>query len=247
MTVADDRLQFEERKRVDASEMAVDEALKRKALEVVIESDRHNWSYQWNWMGVPIIQMPPDVIATQEVIWETQPQVVIETGIARGGSLILHASVMEVIGEGRVIGIDIDIRDHNRQSIESHPLSKRIKMFQGSSVDPDLMWRVKKEIAGAERVMVILDSNHTHQHVLDELRLYSPLVTEGQFLIVADTVVEDLPAQEHRPRPWGPGDNPGTACAAFLEETDRFIRDPFVNDKLLISSSPGGYLRCVKP
>lgn len=247
MTVADDRLQFEERKRVDASEMAVDEALKQKALEVVIESDRHNWSYQWNWMGVPIIQMPPDVIATQEVIWETQPQVVVETGIARGGSLILHASVMEVIGEGRVIGIDIDIRDHNRQSIESHPLSKRITMFEGSSVDPDLIGRVKTEIAGAERVMAILDSNHTHQHVLDELRLYSPLVTEGQFLIVADTVVEDLPAQKHRPRPWGPGDNPGTACASFLEETDRFIRDPFVNDKLLITSSPGGYLRCVKP
>jgi len=247
MTVADDRLQFEEQKRVDASEMAVDVALKRKALDVVIESDRHNWSYQWSWMGVPIIQMPPDVIATQEVIWETRPQVVIETGIARGGSLVLHASILEVIGEGRVIGIDIDIRDHNRHSIESHPLSKRIAMFEGSSIDPDLVERIKTEIGGAERVMVILDSNHTHQHVLDELRLYSPLVTEGQFLIVADTVVEELPAQEHRPRPWGPGDNPGTACTTFLGETDRFIRDPFVNDKLLISSSPGGYLRCVKP
>ena len=247
MTVADDRLQFEEQKRVDASEMAVDEPLKRKALEVVAESDRHNWSYQWSWMGVPIIQMPPDVIATQEVIWETRPQVVIETGIARGGSLILHASVLEVLGEGRVIGIDIDIRDHNRQSIESHPLAKRITMFEGSSIDPDLLARVKAEVADAERVMVILDSNHTHQHVLDELRLYAPLVTDGQFLIVADTVVEDIPAQEHRPRPWGPGNNPGTACTQFLEETDRFVRDPFVNDKLLITSSPGGYLRCVKP
>jgi cephalosporin hydroxylase len=247
MSVADDRLQFEVQKRLDASAMAVDDALRRKALEVVVESDRHNWSYQWSWLGVPIIQMPPDVIATQEVIWETRPEVVIETGIARGGSLILHASILEVIGEGRVIGIDIDIRDHNRRSIESHPLAKRITMLEGSSVDPDLVARVGAEIAGAERVMVILDSNHTHQHVLDELHLYSPLVTEGQFLIVADTVVEDIPAQGHRPRPWGPGDNPGTACAQFLKETDRFIRDPFINDKLLITSSPGGYLRCVKP
>jgi len=247
MSVADDRPQFEEQKRVDASEMAIDRDLKRKALDVVIESDRHNWSYQWSWLGIPIIQMPPDVIATQEVIWETRPQVVIETGIARGGSLILHASILEIIGEGLVIGIDIDIRDHNRQAIESHSLSKRITMFEGSSVDPFLVDRIKAETAGAERVMVILDSNHTHQHVLDELRLYSPLVTEGQFLIVADTVVEDLPAQEHRPRAWGPGDNPGTACAAFLEENDRFIRDRFMNEKLLISSSPGGYLRCVKP
>lgn len=246
MSVADDRLQFEEEKRLNAAEMARDSALHRKALDVVVDSDRHNWSYQWSWLGVPIIQMPPDVVATQEVIWETRPQVIIETGVARGGSLIFYSSILELIGEGRVIGIDIDIRPHNRQSIEGHPLAKRIDLFQGSSVDPDLVSRIGDEIRGAERVMVILDSNHTHEHVLDELRLYAPLVTRGQFLIVADTVVEEIPAQEHRPRPWGPGNNPGTALAAFLEESDRFIRDPFINAKLLITSSPGGYLRCVR-
>ncbi len=247
MTVADDRTQFEEQKRVDASEMAVDAGLRQKALDVVVASDRHNWSYQWSWLGVPIIQMPPDVIATQEVIWETRPQVIIETGIARGGSLILYASILELIGEGKVVGIDIDIRAHNRESIESHPLFKRIDLYEGSSTDRELVARVARYVEGTERVMVILDSNHTHEHVLEELRLYSPLVTEGQFLIVADTVVEEIPVQEHRPRPWGPGDNPGTACTQFLEENDRFNRDPFFNAKLLISSSPGGYLRCVKP
>lgn len=245
MTVADDRVQFEEEKRLRAAVMAGDTGLRRKALDVLVDSDRHGWSYQWSWLGVPIIQMPPDIIATQEVIWETRPQVVIETGVARGGSLIFYASILELIGDGRVIGIDIDIRPHNRQAIESHPLAKRIDLFEGSSIDPALVARIAAEIGGAERVMVILDSNHTHVHVLEELRLYAPLVTCGQFLIVADTVVEDIPAQTHRPRPWGPGDNPATALDVFLARDRRFVRDPFVNAKLLITSSPGGYLRCV--
>lgn len=246
MTVADDRVAFEDEKRRFAARMAEDEALRRKALDVVVESDQHNWSYQWCWLGVPIIQMPPDIVATQEVIWETRPQVIVETGVARGGSLILYASLLELIGEGRVIGIDIDIRPHNRDSIESHVLAKRVDLVEGSSIDPALVDQVKGDIQGAERVMVILDSNHTHDHVLEELRLYAPLVTEGQFLIVADTVVEGIPAQTHRPRPWGPGNNPGTALRAFLGECDRFVQDPFVNAKLLMTSSPGGYLRCVK-
>lgn len=246
MTMTDDRARFEDDKRAAAADMARDDGLRRKALDVVVDSDRYNWSYQWSWLGVPIIQMPPDVVATQEVIWDTRPQVIIETGVARGGSLIFYASILELIGEGRVIGIDIDIRSHNRQSIEQHPLSKRIDLVEGSSVDPDLVSRIEDEIVGAARVMVILDSNHTHAHVLEELHRYAPLVTKGQFLIVADTVVEDIPAQAHRPRPWGPGDNPGTALEAFLQVNDRFVRDPFVNDKLLITSSPGGYLRCVK-
>jgi cephalosporin hydroxylase len=170
--------------------------------------------------------------------------VIVETGIARGGSLILYASILELLGEGRVIGIDIDIRSHNRESIESHPLSRRIEMYEGSSVDPSLVDKIRRDVGDAN-VMVVLDSNHTHDHVLEELRLYAPLVTKGQFLIVADTVVEYLPVQEHRPRPWGPGNNPGTALTAFLKESDRFVRDSFFNDKLLMSSSPGGYLRCV--
>jgi cephalosporin hydroxylase len=153
---------------------------------------------------------------------------------------------LELIGKGRVVGVDIDIRAHNRDSIERHPLARRIDLIQGSSVEGATLERVKRHIPPGASVMVILDSNHTHEHVLDELRLYGSLVTRGQFMIVADTVVESIPAQAHRPRPWGPGDNPATALDAYLRESDRFERDAFINAKLLISSSPGGYLRCVK-
>ena len=244
--VPDDRATFEADKRVHAAAMAEDDGLSATALDVLVRSDRHNWSYQWNWLGVPIIQMPPDVIAVQEILWEMRPDIVIETGVARGGSLIFYASILELIGKGRVVGIDIDIRPHNRDSIERHPLSRRIDLIEGSSIDGGTLERVRNLIPAGASVMVILDSNHTHAHVLDELRLYGPLVTRGQFLIVADTVVERIPAQEHRPRPWGPGDNPATALDAYLEECDRFERDEFINAKLLISSSPGGYLRCLK-
>ncbi|MGE5537897.1 MAG: cephalosporin hydroxylase family protein [Gemmatimonas sp.] len=244
--VADDRAQFESDKRAHAAGMVGDRDLADRALDVLIRSDQHNWSYQWSWLGVPIIQMPPDVIAVQEVLWETRPDIVVETGVARGGSLILYASILELIGKGRVVGIDIDIRPHNRDSIERHPLSRRIDLIEGSSIEGATLARLRKLIPRGASVMVILDSNHTHQHVLDELRLYGPLVTKGQFMIVADTVVERIPPQAHRPRPWGPGDNPATALDAYLKECARFERDAFMNAKLLISSSPGGYLRCVR-
>lgn len=242
----DDRAEFEKIKRESAAGMAADEGLRSQALEVITGSDRHHWSYQWSWLGVPIIQLPPDVMAAQEVVWETRPQIIIETGIARGGSIIFFASMLELIGAGEVIGIDIDIRPHNRDSIESHPLSKRIHMIEGSSIDPDVVGAVKERIPAGARVMVVLDSNHTHDHVLEELHLYSPLVTVGQFLIVADTIVEALPVQDHRPRPWGPGNNPATALKAFLGECGDFIPDDFINAKLLMTSSPGGFLRRVK-
>ncbi len=242
----DDRIEFETSKRSKALAMGGDAALKAKAIDLFKVSDQYDWSYQWNWLGVPIIQIPPDIVATQEIIWETRPQFIIETGVARGGSLIFYASILQLIGDGRVIGIDIDIRDHNRHAVEAHPMSTRIDLIQGSSIDPELVGGVAERVRGAERVMVILDSNHTHQHVLDELRLYAPLVSKGQFLIVADTVVEDIPAQAHRRRPWGPGNNPGTAVKAFLKESDDFEVDPFFNAKLLVTSSHGGYLRRVK-
>lgn len=245
-SVVDDRADFERDKRIHAAGMGADGMLAERALDVLARSDRHGWSYQWNWLGVPIIQMPPDIIAVQELLWEHRPDVVIETGVARGGSLILYASIMELVGKGHVVGVDIDIRPHNRDSIERHPMSRRIDLIQGSSVTRNTLVDVKRHIPAGASVMVILDSNHTHEHVLDELRLYGPLVTKGQFLIVADTVVESIPAQAHRPRPWGPGNNPATALDAYLGECDRFERDAFVNAKLLISSSPGGYLRCLK-
>lgn len=198
INAADDRATFEADKRVHAVAMAQDDTLAERALDVLVRSDHHNWSYQWSWLGVPIIQMPPDVIAVQEILWETRPDVIIETGVARGGSLILYASILELIGKGRVVGVDIDIRPHNRDSIERHPMSRRIDLIEGSSVDGETLARVQKLIPAGASVMAILDSNHTHDHVLDELRLYGPQVTRGQFLIVADTVVERIPAQGHR-------------------------------------------------
>jgi cephalosporin hydroxylase len=190
--------------------------------------------------------MPPDIVALQEVIWETRPQLVIETGIARGGSLILYASILELIGEGEVLGIDIDIRPHNRQAIEAHPLARRIRMVEGSSLDDDVVAQVGASASEVERVMVVLDSNHTHDHVLGELRAYGALVTVGQYLVVADTFVEQIPVQQHRPREWGPGNNPATALRAWLDEIEGFEADPFVNAKLLLTASPGGYLRRIR-
>jgi cephalosporin hydroxylase len=242
----DDRAEFEAGKREAAARMAADEAIAADALALNVAADRHDWSYQWSWLGLPVIQIPPDIVALQEVIWETRPQLVIETGIARGGSLVLSASLLELLGEGEVLGIDVDIRAHNRAAIEAHPLARRIRMIEGSSVDEAVVGEARRAAAAIDRVMVILDSDHTHEHVLAELRAYAPLVTVGQFLVVADTFVEDIPPQEHRPRTWGPGNNPATALRAWLAETDGFEPDPFVNAKLLLTASPGGYLRRVR-
>jgi cephalosporin hydroxylase len=244
--MTDDRAQFERERREAAERMAADRDLARAALDVNVAADEHDWSYQWSWLGLPVIQMPPDIVALQEVIWETRPQLVIETGIARGGSLVLSASILELIGEGEVLGIDIDIRAHNREAIEAHPLARRIRMVEGSSLDESVLAEARQAAAAVERVMVVLDSDHSHEHVLAELRAYSGLVTVGQFLVVADTFVEDIPVQEHRRRAWGPGDNPATALRAWLDEADGFEPDPFVNAKLLLTASPGGYLRRVR-
>jgi cephalosporin hydroxylase len=243
----DDRAEFDAEKRRSAAAMAADEDLQRKALEVVVEADRHGWSYQWTWLGLPIIQMPPDIVALQEVIWATKPQLIIEAGVARGGSVILEASILELIGDGEVVAIDIDIRAHNRKAIESHPLSRRITLIEGSSLDAEVIAQVQQLASGLERVMVVLDSNHTHDHVLAELEAYAPLVSDGQYLVVADTVVERIPTQEHRPRPWGPGDNPETALLAYraAHPDMGFEVDAHLDAKLLLTSTPGGYLRRV--
>jgi cephalosporin hydroxylase len=239
----DDRDEFEAHKRIQATAMAADTDLRERALGLAFEADRYEYSYQWTWLGLPIIQMPPDIMVLQEVLWGRRPQLVIETGIARGGSVIFSSSILQLIGEGEVLAIDIDIRAHNRLAIEAHPLAGRITMIEGSSIDPEVVAEVHRRAAGIERVMVILDSNHTHEHVLAELEAYAPLVTPGQFLIVADTAIEDIPTQKHRPRPWGPGDNPKTAMAEYLTRHPEFEPDPYVNAKLLLTSSPGGYLR----
>lgn len=206
----------------------------------------HKYTYNFTWLGRPVIQFPQDLSALQEIIWSTRPDLIIETGIAHGGSLIFHASILHLLGnEGRVLGVDIDIRDHNRAEIETHPLFERIDMIQGSSIEDDIAERVAETASEAGQVMVVLDSNHTHAHVLRELELYAPLVTRDCYLVVCDTLIEDMPDGSFPDRSWGKGDNPRTALNAFLETTDRFEIDTSMDAKLQISVAPGGYLKCV--
>jgi cephalosporin hydroxylase len=239
--------EFEERNRSKVFTMRADHQLRALTRDWFQRASEYEYSYHFRWLGLPIIQFPQDIVAVQEVIWTTKPDLIVETGIARGGSLVLSASILELLGgDGLVVGVDIDIREANRSAIESHPLSGRIRMIEGSSVAPDVVAKVNELAAGRERVMVLLDSNHTHEHVLRELQLYSPLVTPGCYLIAFDTVIEDMPAGWFQDRPWDVGDNPATAVRAFLETNDRFQVDDELQSKLLISVAPGGYLRCVK-
>jgi len=211
-----------------------------------IESNKAQYSYNFSWMGRPIIQYPQDMIAMQEIIWSVKPDLIIETGIAHGGSLIFYASLLELIGKGEVLGIDIDIREHNRKEIESHPMFRRIKMLQGSSIDSSLVEEVKKYAHGKQTVMVCLDSNHTHSHVLDELNFYSPFVTVGSYMVVFDTIVEDLPDNYLPGRAWSRGDNPKTAVFEFLKSHPEFIIDTDIDNKLLVSVAPQGYLKRIR-
>ena len=207
---------------------------------------KYNYSYNFNWMGRPIIQYPQDIIAMQEIIWEVKPDIIIETGIAHGGSLVFYASMLELIGKGEVLGIDIDIRKHNRQAIETHPMSKRIKMIEGSSISKNVISKVKSITKGKSRVIICLDSDHSHEHVLKELELYSPMVKKGSYVIVFDTIVEDMLDDDCKNRPWGKGNNPKTAVHQFLKRNSRFIIDYNIENKLIITASPDGYLKCIK-
>ena len=247
VTGIDDRAEFERRKREKSIALGRDQEVVNIGLSAMRASDKYDYTYLWSWMGVPIIQLPADVVATQEIIWATKPDIIIETGIARGGSVIFMASMLELIGRGKVIGIDIDIRAHNRDMIERHPMAKRIALIEGSSVDPIVVKRVRDAIPPGSTVMVILDSDHSHDHVLAELRNYGPLVTSGCYLIVADTSLGYLNADQtprNRARVNLKGDEPLSALSAYLKKTDRFVVDPVVNGKLFMSSSLGGYLRC---
>jgi len=231
------------------------------------------YSYNFVWMGRPIIQYPQDIVGLQEIIWQVKPDLVIETGIAHGGSLVFSASMLTLLdyydaleaGEKldpcspsrRVLGIDIDIRAHNRAAIEGHPMANRIDMIQGSSVDPEIVGQVQEIARGHERVLVCLDSNHTHDHVLAELEIYAPLVTRGSYCVVFDTIIEDLPADSFPDRPWGQGNNPKTAVWEYLRRLKEqeciaadssplaFEIDKMIEHKLLITVAPDGYLKRV--
>lgn len=214
-------------------------------LDWIFESARTRYTYNFSWLGRPIIQYPQDMIAMQEIIWDVKPDLIIETGIAHGGSLIYYASLLELIGHGEVLGIDIEIRPHNRAAIEAHPMVKRIRMLEGSSTAPDIVEQVRKAAEG-KRTLVVLDSNHTHEHVLAELEAYAPLVSVGSYCVVMDTVVEDMPEDCFPDRPWGKGNNPKTAVWEFLKAHPEFEIDKSIEHKLLITVAPDGYLRRVK-
>ena len=211
------------------------------------EITRHKYAYNFSWMGRPIIQFPQDMLAMQEIIWQLKPRLIVETGIAHGGSLVYYASLLEMVGnDGLVLGIDIDIRDHNRSAIEAHPMYERIRMLEGSSTSDAIVREVFDTAAGRDPVLVILDSNHTHDHVLAELNAYAPLVSKGSYIVVFDTLLEYMPDDLVGDRAWGAGNNPGSAVAEFLETTDRFEIDRNIEHKILITVAPNGYLKCTK-
>jgi cephalosporin hydroxylase len=219
------------------------------------------YSYNFSWLGRPIIQYPQDIVAMQELVWAVRPDLIVETGIAHGGSLILNASLLALLdlceaaeagttldpraSRRAVLGVDIDIRAHNRAAIEAHPMAHRIRMIQGSSIDPAIVSQVRAVAAGYRRVLVSLDSNHTHEHVLAELEAYAPLTSVGSYCVVFDTIIEDLPAGIYPDRSWGPGNSPRSAIEAYRAGHPEFVVDTTIDHKLLISVAPGGYLKRV--
>jgi cephalosporin hydroxylase len=235
------------------------EKLKNIASEFLAESVTSEYSYNFEWLSRPIIQYPQDIVATQEIIWKVKPDLIIEAGIAHGGSLVFSASILalleyceaQISGEildpqkpkRKVIGIDIDIRKHNRAALDEHPMRNRMELIEGSSIAPDIIEQVHELAKGYKRVLVFLDSNHTHSHVLAEMEAYAPLVTSGSYCIVYDSIIEDLPESLMGDRQWGKGNNPKTALWKYLEDHDEFQIDKSVQDKLLITVAPDGYLK----
>lgn len=246
---------YEQFKRECAEEVAVqgaDPALGRASSAWMNLANARKYSYHFEWLGRPIIQYPQDILALQELIWRIQPNLIIETGIAHGGSLIFSASMLELNAacggprDAKVLGVDVEIRSHNRKAIEEHPMAQRISMIQGSSIAPEIIAQVQERASGQDRVLVCLDSNHTHAHVLAELEAYAPLTTIGSYCAVFDTVVEDMPKELFPNRPWGPGDNPKTAVREYLKSHPEFEIDKSIQHKVLITVAPDGYLKRVK-
>ena len=233
--------------------------LARSAQDFLLQSIAAKYSYNFFWLGRPIIQYPQDMMAMQEIIWRVRPDLIIETGIAHGGSLIHSASMLALLdyceaaavggdcrvrgGRRRVLGVDIDIRAHNRQALKEHPLQHLVEMIEGSSIDPAVIQRVRERAAGSERVLVCLDSNHTHDHVLAELEAYAGLASLGSYCVVFDTIIADMPQDAFPDRPWSPRDNPRTAVRQFLASHPEFAIDTAIQDKLLITAARDGYLQ----
>lgn len=225
--------------------------IQRTAHDFMRASTQPKYSYNFFWMGRPVIQYPQDMIAMQEIIWEVKPDLIIETGIAHGGSLIFSASMLELLaacggGEGEVLGIDIEIRPHNRKAIEAHPMFKRISMIEGSSIAPGVIAQVREKAMGKKRILVCLDSNHTHAHVLAELNAYGQFTSVGSYCVVFDTLIEDMQEDAYPDRRWGKGNNPKTAVWEYLKTHPEFEIDKSIENKLLITVAPDGYLKRVR-
>lgn len=245
-----------------SQKMASDILLQKDMKSLFNRVCEYRYSYNFSWMGRPIIQFPQDMIAMQELIWQVKPDLIIETGIAHGGSLIMNASLLAMLelceatekGEvlepknpkRKVLGIDIDIRQHNKEAILAHPMATRIDMIQGSSIAKDIIEQVYEYSKGYKRILISLDSNHTHEHVLAELEAYAPLTSVGSYCVVFDTVVEDMPKEMFPNRPWGPGDNPKTAVWEYLKIHSEFEIDKGIQNKLLITVAPDGFLKRVE-
>lgn len=239
----DDITQFARERRKQIAVLGRNRQLKQLGRRFFTACHKQRYSFNFDWLGLPIIQYPQDIVALQEIVWSVQPDLIIETGIARGGSLIFYASMLELLGRGEVVGVDIDIRAHNRKAIERHRLAKRIRLIEGSSVDSSVINQLKLISQRHRKILVCLDSNHSHDHVLRELEAYAPLVTRGSYLVAFDTVIEQLPASCCAGRPWGPGNSSGTAVKAFLRRHRNFMIDRAIEAKLIITAAPGGFLK----
>lgn len=247
----DDSEEFERESLAEIKRQGNDTELKEKSLDWIKKANMSKYSYHFKWLGRPIIQYPQDIVALQEIIFKIKPDLIIETGVARGGTLVLSSSMLELNAlcggpaDAKVIGIDIDLREHNKNAIDSHPLSKRIRTLKGSSIDPRVVEEIRSYAKNKKSILVYLDSNHTHEHVARELEVYSPLVTKGSYCIVFDTIIEDLPKDTHPNRPWNVGNNPKTAVIEFLKNNPEFKIDTEIDNKLLVSVAPQGFLQKV--
>jgi len=227
--------------------MCDDTDLQRDAKSVLIRADEHRWIHQNSWFGEPLLNLPQDMFAIQDIIWRTKPDYIIEVGVAWGGGLLFEAMLLEMLDGKKVIGLDVFIPDDLKERLMNHDkLSSRIELIEGDSTEENTIKKVRSILKGSTKTLVILDSYHTHDHVLNELQTFAEFVGKDHYLICGDTIVEQIPEQKHRPRPWGPGNNPGTAVREFLTGNDRFVVDSDVENKLLLSCHPGGYLRAVK-
>ncbi|MEL0168765.1 MAG: cephalosporin hydroxylase family protein [Pseudomonadaceae bacterium] len=247
----------ERKERMDA--YARDKDFQSLSHQWLQQSMASKYVYNFDWLGRPVIQYPQDMWAVQDLIWRVRPDLIIETGIAHGGSLVLSASMLAMLdmcdaietgtmldpnaSKRKVLGVDIDIRAHNRLAIEAHPMASRIQMIEGSSVETAVVQQVYEVAKNFSRVLVFLDSMHTHDHVLAELEAYAPLVSSGSYCVVFDTFVEDLPQGFFNDRPWDVGNSPRTAARQFLSSNDDFFVDEEMERRLMVTVAPGGYLR----